>query len=228
MVIFIEFHACFVRGTRIDLGATDFGFIEDLDCSLTIKLDGECHNVNDSESESCQPLLGFGDDANYFIISYLITHSTVSTNVIEVYPGHGIDRVLAEGHITSILTNYSGSAVGRDGQFYDAVTASTDQGEASFDILHRMFVDDDTESWPIELKIHRNESSVTIETADVEGHWFSSFGTNSSLHFGILDRLERADEPAFGGFTISLITISRSCAVSPISKSQDAGLLSSN
>ena len=204
----------------------DLGFVDNFECFLKFKLNGECTANNGINDTYCQPLFGFGDDSKYFIISYLIGNGT---NEIKLYPKPaGTSGNLASGNVSSVLSSYNGTAEGRDDQFYDAVTASTDQGEASFDVLHRMFVDDDTESWPIEMKIHRNESSVTLVTADVDGHWFSSFGTNSSLHFGILDRLERADEPSFGGFTISLITISRSCAVSPISKSQDAELLSSN
>ena len=195
------------RGTRIDLEAAEFGFIENLECSLTIKLQGECHTNNGSNESYCQPLLGFGDDFKYFVASYLAEHST---NEIRVYPEYGEHATLAEGDITSILTNYDGQQQGRDDQFYDAVTGLGANGPYAFTPLQGL---DAVASWPIQLKIRRSESEVNIDLGNGNAYWTTSFGASSSLYFGILDRLKREDlKLSFGGFTVSLITITRSCS----------------
>ena len=198
------------RGTRIDLDAAEFGFIENFKCSLTFKLQGECLAVNGSNEKYCQPLLGFGDDFKYFIISYLVEHST---NETKVYPEHGMNASLAEGDITSILSDYSGDEQGRDEQFYDAVTELGTNGSDAFTFFDGPRTEN---SWPIYLKVLRNETGVTLELGNGMGYWSTPFETNSSLHFGILDRLKRDDLGLdFGGFTISLITITRTCTATP-------------
>ena len=190
----------------MDLDANEFGFIEDYECSLTIKVQGECHAVDGSDKKYCEPLLGFGDDSKYFIASYLVEHSA---NETKVYPEPGFYSTLAEGHIISILTNYSGDEHGRDNQFYDAVTALGDNGADAFTSLEGL---NTANLWPIYLKIDRNQTAVTVQLGDGNVYWSNPFSTNSSLHFGILDRLKREDLGLdFGGFTISLMTITRSC-----------------
>lgn len=192
------------------MDANEFGFIENYECSLAIKLQGECHAINGSNEKYCQPLLGFGDDFNYFIASYLIEHSSNETTV---YPQYGMNASLADGDITTILTEYSGVQQGRDEQFYDAVTAPGSNGADAFTSLQRL---DTKNSWPITVAIQRNESGVTVDLGDGNVYWSTPFADNSSLHFGILDRLKRDDLGLnFEGFTISLITITRTCTELP-------------
>ena len=135
-------------------------------------------------------------------------------NETKVYPDYGMNARLADGDITSILTNYSGNAVGRDNQFYDAVTALGANGPDAFTALEGMNI---RNAWPIRLKISQNETRVTIEAGNGKGYWPTSFKPNSSLYFGILDRLDRDDlEWNIEGFTISLITITRTCSRLPV------------
>ena len=180
--------------------------MENYECTLNIKLQGECNDAY------CQPLFGFGDDSKYFIASYLADHPM---NETKVYPPHSDDSNLAEGDITTILTNYSGTARGRDDQFYDAVTSTSfySAGSDAFSHLHGSNTEN---SWPIHLKIQQKDNRVTIELGDGIGYWSTPFATNAPLYFGILDRVARDDVVSdFGGFMISLITISGSCTELP-------------
>lgn len=189
--------------------AAEFGFIEGLDCTVSIKIQGECHSANESILGYCQPLFGFGDRSNYFIASYLTGHDT---NEIAVFPQHGVDDALASGDVTSILANYDGTEQGRDDQFYDAVTALDDTGYDAFRYLEAL----KDNVWPIYLRIQRDESGVSFVLGNGSAYWPTPFAFNSSLHFGILDRLTRPDLGLdLNGFTISLITISRSCSELP-------------
>lgn len=207
------------RGTLYDLEAEELGFIENFECSLTLKLQGECDDTY------CQPLLGFGDKSKYFIASYLIEHLS---NESRVYPDHGVMYDLAEGDITSILTNYSGPEVRRDDQFYDAVTGVTTangQGLAAFTSFEGRHVQN---VWPIILKIRQNISGVIVHLGDGTGYWSDSFSTNTTLHFGILDQLAREDLSSnFGGFTMPFILMSRTCTeISESVSDEPAKLLS--
>ena len=199
------------RGTRIDLDASRYGFIEDRTCTLTFILQGHCLATSGRNEQYCQPLLGFGDGTSYFIASYLVSPSTSDMTEIKVYPKYGDNEALARGNITSMLTIYNGTEHGRDAQFYDAVTALHDNGSYAFSSLRGTILES---SWPIELNIHRKEMATTIELGYGNAHWSTLFEANSSLHFGILNQLNRNDlDLNIGAFTIKLpIKYSRECS----------------
>ena len=185
----------------------DLGFVDNFECFLKFKLNGECTANNGINDTYCQPLFGFGDDSKYFIVSYLIGNGT---HEIKLYPKPaGSSGNLANGNVSSVLSSYNGTAEGRDDQFYDAVTTEGDNGSYAFESLQNV---KEHNVWPIRFKVQQDQSGVNLVIGDGNVYWSTSFAVNSSLYFGILNQLKRDDlNLTLGGFRISPIIIDRTC-----------------